>query len=62
MEIKQSFREISPERLAIFGKIKNKEVDLSTVDFLDKDRADKLVKGVLTNVFDKNLAPFRTDD
>lgn len=51
-------REISLERLQLLGKLRNSEDDLSTTIFLDKEKADKIVKNVLGDIFRENMARY----
>ncbi|SEI86029.1 hypothetical protein SAMN05216327_104263 [Dyadobacter sp. SG02] len=55
-------KEVSEERIKLFGKIKNSEDDLSKLAFLNKKKADVLIKGVLGNLYAKGIAAYNLED
>lgn len=58
MNEKLNLKEISQDRIAILGKLKNAEVDLSKHEFINKEKAEHLVNDVLGPVFKRNILAF----
>lgn len=53
-----NLREISQDRIAILGKLKNSEVDLSKHELVTKEKAEYLGHVVLGDVFRENISAF----
>lgn len=53
-----NLKEISQDRIAILGKLKNNEVDLSKHELVTKKKAEYLGNVVLGDVFRENISAF----
>jgi hypothetical protein len=53
-----NLKEISQDRIAILGKLKNNEVDLSKHELVTKKKAEYLGNEVLGDVFRENISAF----
>jgi len=51
-------KEVSQERIEIFGKLKDVELDLSKHEFINKERVEYLINVVLGDSFRENLKYF----